>query len=800
MTDFYDNLLKATNNIDDITTEKYGVITKLDGLYCSVKETDNDLEHNNVPIINGANLSVGDKVIIGFLNNSIYAVVCYGALDKTIHDDSKQDTLISGTHIKTINHQSLLGSGNITIEGGGTGVDIVTSWSNPTTDTSVPSEKLTKDTLDLKLDSSDAFSGDYEDLNNKPTIPSKITDLTNDSNFIEKSSTNGLVKNDGTIDTTNYSTFDGNYNSLTNKPTIPSKTSDLTNDGDGTNVFVKNNDSRLTDARTPSSHSHGNITNDGKIGTNANYFVYTTTGGAVTSKQKIGNINYLGRIGSTANLPLITTTNGTIATGSFGSSANTFCEGNDSRLSDARTPISHTHTKSEITDFPTIPSKTSDLTNDSDFITSSSLPTKTSDLTNDGDGTNPFLTQHQSLANYVQKSSTSGLLKNDGTIDTSTYLTSSALSNYVQKSSTNGLLKNDGTVDTTSYSTFSGSYNDLSNKPSIPSSSSDLSDGSDLVKKSATSGLLKNDGSVDTNSYLTSSSLSNYVQKSSTTGLLKNDGTVDTSAYITSSAISGKEDTSNKVTSWSSTVNDTHYPTEKLVKDSLDSKQATLISGTNIKTINNTSLLGSGNISVGGGGGSSNLFDLNTVSQYGDNAIEEGVDRDGNGLGYGSDFLIYNSQDQKFYYDKDGSADNDTGNELATMNDIPSLTNYVQKSDTNGLIKNDGSIDTNTYLTQHQDVSTWTSQTIATYGTLYVNTALRLCEFRYNRASYNFSSTAQVTLHSAVIPSTYRPKYTYYLASWDNQVSMAVTEGGNIIAYTSSKATRNIFATGMWHY
>lgn len=47
---------------------------------------------------------------------------------------------------------------------------------------------------------------------------------------------------------------------------------------------------------------------------------------------------------------------------------------------------SHTHTKSEITDFPTIPSKVSDLTNDSGFITSSdipAIPTKTSDLQND---------------------------------------------------------------------------------------------------------------------------------------------------------------------------------------------------------------------------------------------------------------------------------------------------------------------------------------------------------------------------------------------------------------------------------
>lgn len=123
--DFYKNLLKATDNTSDITVEKYAIITKINGLYCSVKETDNDLEHHNVPIVNGANLSVGDKVIIGFLNNSIYDVVCYGALDKEVHDDSKQDLLISGTSIKTINHQSLLGSGNITIEGGGGGSGVV---------------------------------------------------------------------------------------------------------------------------------------------------------------------------------------------------------------------------------------------------------------------------------------------------------------------------------------------------------------------------------------------------------------------------------------------------------------------------------------------------------------------------------------------------------------------------------------------------------------------------------------------------------------------------------------------------
>lgn len=71
--------------------------------------------------------------------------------------------------------------------------------------------------------------------------------------------------------------------------------------------------------KAPLVHTHGNITNDGKVGT-------------------------------TANQPLITGTGGAVQAGSFGNAANTFCEGNDSRLSDARTPVAHTHTKSDVTD------------------------------------------------------------------------------------------------------------------------------------------------------------------------------------------------------------------------------------------------------------------------------------------------------------------------------------------------------------------------------------------------------------------------------------------------------------------
>lgn len=63
-----------------------------------------------------------------------------------------------------------------------------------------------------------------------------------------------------------------------------------------------------------------------------------------------------------------------------------------------------------------LPTKTSDLTNDSNFITSNDLPTKTSDLTNDGDGTSNFATE-----DYVdQNGGKIDVIKVNGTAQTIT--------------------------------------------------------------------------------------------------------------------------------------------------------------------------------------------------------------------------------------------------------------------------------------------------------------------------------------------------------------------------------------------
>lgn len=86
----------------------------------------------------------------------------------------------------------------------------------------------------------------------------------------------------------------------------------------------------------------------------ANWQILDDAVGAIAGKANAshthGNISNDGAIGSTSGLPVITGTDGVLTTGTFGNTSGTFCEGNDSRLSDARTPVAHTHTKSDVTD------------------------------------------------------------------------------------------------------------------------------------------------------------------------------------------------------------------------------------------------------------------------------------------------------------------------------------------------------------------------------------------------------------------------------------------------------------------
>ena len=140
--------------------------------------------------------------------------------DNAITDatSTKQDTLVSGTNIKTINNQSILGEGNIEIQGGGSsytagdGIDITNDVISVTgkVDTSAFTAHTADTVIHVTSDEKAAwnaksdFSGDYNDLANKPTIPTVPTSntaFTNDAGYITSDAISGKV------DTSTYNTY-----------------------------------------------------------------------------------------------------------------------------------------------------------------------------------------------------------------------------------------------------------------------------------------------------------------------------------------------------------------------------------------------------------------------------------------------------------------------------------------------------------------------------------------------------------------------------------------------------------------
>ena len=77
-------------------------------------------------------------------------------------------------------------------------------------------------------DTPNLFSGAYADLTGKPTIPKVISQLENDLNFVNITQLNTKADKVHTHSYNNLedlpTLFSGNYNDLLNKPTVPSKT------------------------------------------------------------------------------------------------------------------------------------------------------------------------------------------------------------------------------------------------------------------------------------------------------------------------------------------------------------------------------------------------------------------------------------------------------------------------------------------------------------------------------------------------------------------------------------------------
>lgn len=183
---------------------------------------------------------------------------------------------------------------------------------------------------------------DYSLIDNTPTIPSKTSELENDSNFITNENLNSeLDKKQNKIDAQNKL----DYSLIDNAPTIPTKLSELTNDQNFVNEDTLN---------TELAKKQNEITETNKL----SYNLLSDTPTIPTKTSELTNDSAF-----VDETKLVTD----------------LANKQDSLSEDQLKAVNSGITTEKITEIDnklsTIPTKTSDITNDSGFIT-------TSDLTN----------------------------------------------------------------------------------------------------------------------------------------------------------------------------------------------------------------------------------------------------------------------------------------------------------------------------------------------------------------------------------------------------------------------------------
>ena len=234
--------------------------------------------------------------------------------------NSKQDTLVSGTNIKTINGNSLLGSGNIEIQGGST---IAVDDSLSTTSTNPVQNKVITEALNGKASQSD--------------IPTKVSELTNDSDFQTASQVATAISGIN----------------------VPTKVSQLTNDSDfqtGTQVsnsIATATSGLATKAELDGKQDKGDYATTAQLNGKQDTLVSGTNIKTVNGESLLGEGNILIK-SINVDSALSTTSENPVQNKVITNKVNTI--------------------EQSITDLSgTIPTKVSDLTNDSGYITNAAL-------------------------------------------------------------------------------------------------------------------------------------------------------------------------------------------------------------------------------------------------------------------------------------------------------------------------------------------------------------------------------------------------------------------------------------------
>lgn len=299
-----------------------------------------------------------------------------------------------------------------------------------------------------------ATSGDYNDLENKPTIPSDYVSY-NQQTLTEQQKAQ-VRSNIGA----GSSGFSGDYNDLTNKPTIPSKTSDLTNDSG----FITSESEPAFNASAAKNITSSDITNwNNKVNSESGKGL-STNDYTTAEKEKLAGI----ASGAQANVIENITLNGNNVPVNNKTVALTVITETVNNLTNYYLK-SETYTKAEV----------NALVTGFGFEVVATLPTeniktnviylvpKQSPVTNNikdeyiyitGTGWELIGSTSMDLSNYVTTTQLNQTLQSYLQTETDPVFNASPAKNITSQDITNWNNK----------STFSGSYNDLTDKPTIP--------------------------------------------------------------------------------------------------------------------------------------------------------------------------------------------------------------------------------------------------------------------------------------------------------------------------------------------
>ena len=384
------------------------------------------------------------------------------------------------------------------------------------------------------------------------SLPTKLSDLTNDEQFrsetfISQKIANTIVKS--YVDNLNIDaqTLDGldssdlqNYNNLTNKPTIPTTTGALTNDAGFITIssvpttlselsndvnFVDKTyvDTRITEvvdaapealntlnelaqALGDDSNFVSTVTNQLAAKANTSSLAAVATSGKfvdLIDEPTISTVGSSGDYDDLINKPSIYTQSETftLITNRINSVVNKgFIDALDvDSVTLGGNAGSHYLNYNNFTNKPVIPSLTSQLTNDAGFVTS--VPTALSELANDVNfATVSFV--NSAIQTNVTKNLIDGLLVDAGTLDGKDVTTIQDYTNLTNKPNLHAVATSGSYTDLINKPDLktvatTGSYSDLTNIPAIYSQTQTQELIANTVNKTFIDGLLVNAGTID---------------------------------------------------------------------------------------------------------------------------------------------------------------------------------------------------------------------------------------------------------------------------------------------------------------